>query len=134
MMLVILSATLAASVVLATIGPGMFARGNRETVQKVERIVAALRRYSAQNGAFPADLTELVDGDAGSCVLVNDPGLETYGTLQGWCGPYLYRDFLEDPDGFQRDGWGTRFSYPGGTALLSAGPDRQWGTADDLTF
>lgn len=133
-MLVILSVSLAASVVVATLGPGLFTRGNRDTLERVEKIVAALRRYSAQNGDYPGDLSSLVTGDSASCKMANDPDAPEYGTLRGWCGPYLFRDLMEDPDGFQKDGWGTLFKYGGGTLLQSAGPDRQWGTYDDLIF
>ena len=134
-MLVILSVTLAASVVLATLGPGILSRGNRETVLKADRIFTALDRYAADNsGIFPMDLTNLIEGDPGSCKLVNEPADPSYEKLQGWCGPYLFRDFLEYPDGFQTDGWGTLFKYGGGRSLQSAGPDRQWGTDDDLSY
>jgi hypothetical protein len=134
-MLVILSVSLAAAVILAVVAPGLMSRNSRETNAKADRILSALNRYATDNsGTYPPDLLSLVDGDPGTCNLVNDPGDPNYSTLQGWCGPYLFRDFLEFPDGFQTDAWGTLFGYSGGVSLQSAGPDREWGTGDDLSF
>jgi general secretion pathway protein G len=50
-----------------------------------------------------------------------------------WVGPYIYPEQLRDPFGAE---W--RYTSPGehdpnGYDLSSAGLDRQWGTADDLT-
>ena len=134
-MLVVLSVSLAATVVLAVVGPGLMSRNTRETMAKVDHLVSGLNRYALDNGGdYPPDLASLVDGDPGTCKLMNHPGDPNYGKLQGWCGPYLFREFLEYPDGFQTDSWGTLFTYGGGVSLQSAGPDREWGTSDDLSF
>ncbi len=59
-------------------------------------------------------------GDVGSMpstldALVTNPG---YGT---WDGPYVVRDFTQDPNGFKTDAWGTLYSYSGGMTITSTG-------------
>jgi hypothetical protein len=59
-------------------------------------------------------------GDVGSLppnldALVTDPG---YGT---WDGPYITRDFTQDPNGFKTDGWGDTYTYSGGVTITSNG-------------
>ncbi len=136
LLLVIVSISLAASVVIAIVGPGVFSRNTRDTMERAHRIRSALNRYAQHNaGSYPANLTLLASGDSTTCALVNNPASPYHGTLQGWCGPYLFSEFSENPDGYRKDGWGTIFAYPGGgPTIQSAGPDRQWGTSDDLSF
>jgi len=59
-------------------------------------------------------------GDVGSMpsnldALVTNPG---YGT---WDGPYILRNFTQDPNGFKTDAWGTTYSYSGGMTITSTG-------------
>ncbi len=59
-------------------------------------------------------------GDVGSLppnldALVTNPG---YGT---WDGPYITRDFTQDPNGFKTDGWGNLYTYTGGVTITSSG-------------
>lgn len=78
-------------------------------------IAQALALYAAHVGHFPTAR----EGDL--FALVADPG------QPGWRGPYLNR--------LQPDPWGRPYRYADGAAiptLLSHGPDRALGTADDL--
>lgn len=87
--------------------------------------------FAGDMGRLPADLSQL-----------NTRGAQparTYGTLGvkfGWDGPYMNAGF--DPSAHLSDAWGTAYRYgiapdqPG--MIRSAGPDRNFGTADDIVF
>jgi len=75
----------------------------------------ALEHYRSDVGHYPAY------SDGGLLALISDPG-ET-----DWLGPYI--------NVIQNDGWRRPYFYDrtnGVPVLYSAGPDRQYGTADDL--
>ena len=54
----------------------------------------------------------------------------------GWYGPYVNAGF--DPAGYTSDAWGTAYRYgvapDGAGQIRSAGPDRAFGSADDLVY
>ena len=54
----------------------------------------------------------------------------------GWYGPYVNAGF--DPAGYASDAWGTAYRYgvapDGAGQIRSAGPDRAFGSADDLVY
>ena len=89
-------------------------------------------------GRLPANITELNVRTAGP--LPNPPqGPPAGGFLGvkiGWYGPYVNAGF--DPQGYTSDAWGTAYRY--GVApdlagqIRSAGPDRVFGSADDLVY
>ena len=73
----------------------------------------ACEKYKVDTGSYPS--TKL-----GLDCLVSNPGVD------GWKGPYIIREM--------KDVWGGSFKYElQGTNVLivSAGPDGQFGTADD---
>lgn len=75
----------------------------------------ALEHYRADVGYYPAY------SDGGLLALISDPG------ESDWLGPYI--------NVIQNDGWRRPYFYDrtnGVPVLYSAGPDRRYGTADDL--
>lgn len=88
----------------------------REQIVEFSR---AMWLYYFDTGAFPAD-------SEGLLVLVRDPG------AAGWRGPYLEAGQLP------RDPWDREYRYlgpvtdTGRRTILSAGPDGEFGTADDI--
>jgi len=79
----------------------------------IAAIESAIDMYEVDNGKFPDSLQNLV----------------TKGSEPNWSGPYIKKaESLNDP-------WGTQFQYTksGNTyTLTSAGPDKAFGTADDV--
>lgn len=78
-------------------------------------LAMALAHYRADVGHYPSYQ------DGGLLALISDPG-ET-----DWLGPYINE--------IQNDGWRRPYFYDrtnGVPVLLSAGPDRRYGTADDI--
>lgn len=76
-------------------------------------IKGAVDRYEIDNGVYPPTLQSLI----------------TKGNENNWNGPYMEDKALKDP-------WGSDFSYSvqeNGVKIISAGPDTQVGSADDLT-
>ncbi len=74
---------------------------------------------------FEQDVGRYPTTDEGLSILIEDPG------LVGWKGPYLKGGLKPDP-------WGNSYSYMsdpedrGQYTLISAGPDGQAGTDDDI--
>jgi general secretion pathway protein G len=85
------------------------------TLRHLDVLAEALGRYRFHVGSFPTE-------EQGLAALVRDP------LAPKWDGPYINL--------LRKDPWETPFVYkPGGAALpvlLSCGPDRTPGTADDL--
>lgn len=87
-------------------------------------------------GRLPANIAELNLRTAGPLPYPpqGPPGGGLLGVKIGWYGPYVNAGF--DPQGYTNDAWGTAYRY--GVApdlagqLRSAGPDRAFGSADDL--
>jgi len=78
-----------------------------ETIQKMEVIITGLEKYFSQSNQYPASLSIV-------------------------CPPKL--DSTADP---LQDSWGQQFEYElkqNGFLLLSAGPDGQPGTSDDIVY
>ena len=78
----------------------------------------ALDNFELDTGRYPTD-------EEGLGALIADPG------AAGWNGPYLKSELRPDP-------WGNQYIYrldrehPGMYVLMSAGPDGQQGTQDDI--
>lgn len=138
MLFLIILFSSAAAFVLVVTTPTSMTRQNSETVLKAEALRAALENYKLSHGgpmgAYPLTLDALVTTDGTPCAADNNPSnVNTYTTLQGWCGPYIDQKFAENLNDFKADGWGTVFQYNSGV-LQSCGPDRTCGNADDQTF
>jgi general secretion pathway protein G len=94
------------------------------------RITAAITQISTFNtalGAYEVDTGSYPSTAAGLRALVAQPS-----DVNGWRGPYLESDVPLDP-------WQHPYVYqypgklnPSGYDIISAGPDGQIGTADDL--
>ena len=118
--------------------------GSREvsiTTKRAAVLRSALSNYrtnhgGASAGSYPPNLDSLVTTDAVPCNLDNViTNVNTYLTLQGWCGPYIDQPIAADSAAFKTDGWGTLFQFVTATGILtSCGTDRTCGNADDVTF
>jgi general secretion pathway protein G len=95
----------------------------RETAAQtqISTFGTALDAYEVDTGRYPS-------GGDGLVYLLSPPG-----DVSGWRGPYLKNDIPLDP-------WGVPYAYeypgrnnPAGYDLISAGPDGQIGTADDIS-
>ena len=92
---------------------------------KVARAQSDIRgQISLALDLFEQDVGRYPTAEEGLNVLVTDPG------ITGWKGPYFKGELKPDP-------WGVPYSYTLSTTgigyiLVSAGPDRQLGTADDI--
>jgi general secretion pathway protein G len=78
----------------------------------IAAVCTALDAYEVDTGKFPSALTALRDNDGSP----------------NWSGPYVKSDPV--------DPWGTVLNYTVGEnsyKVISAGPDKSFGTADDLT-
>jgi len=98
----------------------------RSEEARIARAQADVRgQLSLALSLFEQDTGRLPTAEEGLAALVTDPG------VPGWKGSYLQGDLKPDP-------WGTAYSYsldpdhPGQYILVSAGPDRQLGTDDDI--
>lgn len=84
------------------------------TRTSIQAIGTAIDTYEVDNGIYPASLQSLL----------------TKGNESNWNGPYM-------KDGrMPKDAWGNDFSYSvqgDSCKLISAGPDGQMGSADDIT-
>jgi prepilin-type N-terminal cleavage/methylation domain-containing protein len=88
-------------------------------------------------GRLPANITELNTRTAGPSPPPQGPaGGGFLGVKVGWYGPYVNAGF--DPAGYLGDAWGTAYRYgvapDGAGQIRSAGPDRAFGSADDLVY
>ena len=98
--------------------------GQSENAKKDETKLAfgviqqSLQMYRIHNGKYPTT-------DQGLNALVNNPG-----DVKTWRGPYIEPNKLKDP-------WGNDFHYESDGQkfkIISAGPDGQFGTEDDITY
>src|SRR5579884_507664 len=86
---------------------------------QISAFKTALEMYNADTGTYPADLNALQANPGG---------------VSNWKGPYL-----KDVQSVPLDPWGNPYVYthPGQHSqdydIVSAGPDGQMGTADDIT-
>ena len=140
MVLIVLCFAIGSSMVIDMLVAPASTLQTRRTQDRAAELREALRRFYLSHGGsagvYPATLDALVADDAVACTLANNPAVAaTYLTLQGWCGPYIDREFVEDAAAFKTDGWGTGFSFVQVTGVLtSCGPDRSCGTGDDIVF
>ncbi len=119
LLVLVILATLAAIVIPKMAGRSKQAQVTAAKTQ-IASIETALNAFEIDNGYYPK--TGNLDA------LVNPPG-----NSQNWKGPYLAKGVPNDP-------WGNPYiyEYPGkhtadGFDLMSAGPDTQVGTDDDIT-
>jgi general secretion pathway protein G len=119
LLVLVILATLAAIVI-----PKMAGRSKQAQVtaakSQISSIETALDAFEVDNGYYPK--TGALD------VLVSPPG-----NSPNWKGPYLKKGVPNDP-------WGNPYAYdypskhnPDGYDLMSAGPDGQVGTEDDIS-
>jgi len=128
--------------VMMVLVPSRATQQNRETLDKINLIQTAIKKYvlnhGGAGGSNPANLTALVTSDGtGACLVDNNQAnVATYLSLQGWCGPYLDQIFQNNLNDYETDGWGTLMQYSAGPpyVLKSCGPDRVCPTADDITY
>lgn len=95
---------------------------DKATLFQMMAIRTALSSFQVDCGRFPTDAE-------GLRALLQNPG------VVGWRGPYLETN-TSSPASLFTDEWGTPLHYVaenGSVRVLSAGPDRVFGTADDLT-
>ncbi|HKS35922.1 MAG TPA: type II secretion system major pseudopilin GspG [Verrucomicrobiae bacterium] len=111
---------LAAIVVPRIVGRSEDARKQATTTQ-ISAFKTALNTFEVDNGYFPKGQNGLLD-------LIQQPR-----DAQNWHGPYL------DNDAVPKDAWGNDYAYtcpgkhnPGSYDVVSAGPDGQMGTDDDI--
>jgi len=111
---------LAAIVVPRIVGRSEDAR-RKATVTQISAFKTALGTFEVDNGYFPKGQNGLVD-------LIQQPR-----DAQNWHGPYL------DNDTVPKDQWGNDYAYtcpgkhnPSSYDIVSAGPDGQLGTDDDI--
>jgi len=90
------------------------------TITQISMLKGALNQFEIDNGRFPST-------SEGLDALVNCPS--------GLTAPPWRKSLDEVP----LDGWGSQFDFRGGQDasdgefdIISAGPDKQFGTADDL--
>ena len=120
LLVLVILATLAALVLPKFTGRTEQARTTAAQTQ-LSTFGTALDAFEIDTGTYPY-------GADGLSMLIIPPS-----DLTGWRGPYLKSDIPFDP-------WGNpyTFEYPGrnnptGYDLMSAGPDGQFGTADDIS-
>jgi general secretion pathway protein G len=111
---------LAAIVVPRIVGRSEDAR-RQATVTQISAFKTALNTFEVDNSYFPKGQNGLLD-------LIQQPR-----DAQNWHGPYL------DSDIVPKDAWGKDFAYsypgkhnPSSYDIVSAGPDGQFGTEDDI--
>jgi general secretion pathway protein G len=120
LLVLVILGTLAAIVYPKITGTGQ--RGRITATQtQISAFKSALNAFEVENGYFPKGQNGLVD-------LIQQPR-----DAQNWHGPYL------DTDAVPKDPWGNDYAYtcpgkhnPSSYDIVSAGPDGQLGTDDDI--
>jgi len=120
LLVLVILAVLAAIVIPKFAGRSQQAKVTAASSQ-ISGFELALNSFEVDNGFYP-------QGSAGLNALIEQPN-----NLQSWKGPYLSKGIPVDP-------WGNAYiySYPGKTNpkhfdIISAGPDGQAGSEDDVT-
>jgi general secretion pathway protein G len=111
MLVVVIIGILAGAVAVAVRGRTEQAAINTTRIT-IKSVGQGVNMFEVDNGVYPNSLSELV----------NDTGHPT------WRGPYV--------DGGLSDSWGNELQYTKGDRgikLVSAGPDKAFGTDDDIT-
>ena len=115
LMVVVIIGILSAVVATKFGNKGQAARINA-TRASIAAIGSAVEVYQLDTGRYPASLDNLLNGSG-------EPN---------WDGPYLRGDASSIADA-----WGTPFSYKAASGsdykIISAGPDLQLGSGDDIT-
>lgn len=103
------------------------------TLKKMEQIQNAISVYKSQHSSNPPNsLDDLVSRTGPACSADNNTNSATYRTLQGWCGPYLDKEFTNSSE-FKQDGWGTAFQYDK-INIRSCGANQTCGDGDDISL
>jgi general secretion pathway protein G len=99
----------------------------RSQQARVTAAVTQIATFKTALAAFEVDTGTYPSSQDGLRALVVQPG-----DVTGWRGPYLESDVPVDP-------WNHPYAYefpgklnPSGYDVISAGPDGQFGTADDI--
>ena len=118
LLVIVIIGVLAGMLATRLAGRSQEARITRAQADIRGHLSLALDLYEQDTGRYPTADEDLE-------ALVEDPGTE------GWRGPYLKGGLKSDP-------WDTSYAYslnaddPSQYTLSSAGPDRQFGTEDDI--
>jgi len=115
MLLVVVIIGVLTAVVAGNFGHKSKAARINATRASISAIANAIEVYQMDMGRYPSSLDDLV----------TDPG------SANWDGPYV-----KGGKNAMVDAWGNPFSYKadgGNFKVISAGPDRQMGSQDDLT-
>ena len=94
---------------------------------RISSAITSLKSFDDQLEIYHLDTKTLPSADQGLQALISNPG------VQGWNGPYL-----KGTDHVPLDPWGHAYIYkmPGDNGkeyqIVSAGPDGQPGTPDDI--
>jgi len=120
LMLVLVILGILAGLVLPQFGNRTKQARETAAVTQISTFKTALAAYEVDTGSYPST-------QAGLRALVVQPA-----DVNGWRGPYLESDIPADP-------WQHPYVYeypgklnPSGYDIISAGPDGQMGTADDI--
>jgi general secretion pathway protein G len=95
---------------------------------RVSSAITSIKAFEDQIDVYHLDTNTLPSSDQGLQALISNPG-----SVHGWNGPYL-----KNEDKIPLDPWGHPYVYkqPGDNGheyeIISAGPDGQIGTADDI--
>jgi len=112
-MLVVVILGILASVAVVNLGGRTKRASIAATRLTIQSTGDAIRHFEVDNGAYPDSLDQLL----------NDTGQPT------WQGPYLEKRL-------PLDAWGVGLSYSkseNSFVISSSGPDKQFGSADDIT-
>ncbi len=94
---------------------------------RIASAITTIKAFQDQMDVYQLETKQLPTSDQGLQALISNPG------VQGWNGPYL-----KDQDHVPMDPWGHPYVYkqPGENGheyeIISAGPDGQLNTADDI--
>lgn len=107
-------------------------RIERETAQleadtRIDITKAQIQSIDKAMQAFKVDLKRWPTHEEGLAVLWNKDGIQDAAERSRWRYAYLDKPITADP-------WGTPLIYTPSRTVSSAGPDRQHGTADDISF
>jgi general secretion pathway protein G len=101
--------------------------GNRSKEARLTAAVTQISTFKTALAAYEVDTGSYPSTQQGLRSLVVQPS-----DVSGWRGPYLESDIPLDP-------WQQPYTYeypgklnPSGFDIISAGPDKQLGTADDI--
>lgn len=133
-LLILAVLTVSVSVTYLATDPTYLAGQVKVTIQRLQTLRLAINLYKVQHGsATPAILDDLVTPNLPACSVNTIYGSQGYQQKSGWCGPYVDRTTLEDPNSYKTDSWGTLIQF-NALKVFSCGPDRVCGNSDDITI